>query len=79
MGNNHPFAIVDRLTFVILLLPVLGLRIFLLLQMPPDRLDSLKLCVVAAVDEAQVAHDLRRGDFAYLGLFIDLKLLEHLL
>ena len=52
MGNNDPFAIVDRLTFVILLLPVLGMRIFLLLQMPPDRLDSLKLCVVVAVDEA---------------------------
>ena len=47
--------------------------------MPPDRLDSLKLCVVAAVDEAHVAHDLRRGDLAYLGLFVDLKLLEHLL
>ena len=77
MGYNHPFAIVDRLTFVILLLPVLGMRIFLLLQMPPDRLDSLKLCVAIAVDEAKMAHDLSGGDLADLCLLTDLELKQH--
>lgn len=67
MGHN------DTLSIVSFFLALASDR----LQMLPNGLDSLKLCIAAGLDEAHVDHDLSH---CYLGnrcVFVDFKLAQH--